>query len=53
MSGVPLRRAYLVNEGVLFGVARMIQSMSPDDVEMEVLTEEERALAWLANARDA
>lgn len=52
MSGLPARRAYLVNDGVQFGVARMIQSMASEEVQVEVFTDETRALAWLANAPD-
>jgi hypothetical protein len=47
MSPVPARRAYLVNEGVLYGVARMIQATSPAGVEIEVFTTEADAIAWL------
>jgi hypothetical protein len=46
-SRLPRRRAYLVNEGVQFGVARMIQATSPEGVEIEVFTTEDDAIRWL------
>jgi hypothetical protein len=47
MGRVPRQRAYLVKEGVQFGVARMIQATSPEGVEIEVFTSEAAAVAWL------
>lgn len=41
------RRAYLVREGNQYGVARMIQATAPQDVDMQVFTDEAAAIDWL------
>ena len=44
------RRAYLTQPGTQYGVARMIKALAPEDVAIEVFTDEDAALAWLTGS---
>jgi len=43
----PLRRAYLVRNAAQYGACRQIQAYAPDEMCIEIFTDEHAAIAWL------
>ena len=46
-SALPHRIAFLVLPGAVFGVGRMLQSLSPSGLELELFEDEAAARDWL------
>lgn len=47
MPALPHRVAFLVVPGAVFGVGRMLQSLSPSGLELELFEDEAAARDWL------
>lgn len=48
VSALPNRVALLIRPGALFGIGRMLQSLAPAGLELELFEHEAAARAWLS-----
>jgi hypothetical protein len=51
LSEIPRRRAYIVCDAEQDGIARMIQTLTPEGPEIEVFNDEQHAIRWLTTKR--
>lgn len=52
VAALPNRVAFLVVPGAMFGVGRMLQSLSPPGLELELFEDEAAAREWLRQDED-